>query len=56
MSLELFEFIKNFLDCRVSFENIYIIYEDNLDFISDKEDLDLERFNFNIHLKQFSFK
>ena len=51
MSLELFEFIKNFLDCKVSIENIYIVYEDNLDFISNKEDLDLERFNLNIHLK-----
>ena len=48
MSIELFEIVKNFLDCWITFENIYIVYEDNLDFISNKEDLDLERFNLNI--------
>ena len=41
LSLELFEFVKNLLNCRITVENIYIVYEDNLDFLSNKEELDL---------------
>ena len=40
MGIEIFEIIKNLLDCKINIKNIYIIYEDNLDFLFSKENLD----------------
>lgn len=56
MSVEIFEIIKNFLNTDIKFENIYIVYENNLDFIDNTEKLNLKKFNLTLHLKQFYFK
>lgn len=56
LGVDLFDLIKNFLDCKVRIEKIYIVYEDNLDFIQSKKNFDLKRFNFNIFLEEFEFK
>lgn len=41
MSVEIFEIIKNLLNTDIKFENIYIVYENNLDFIDNSEKLNL---------------
>lgn len=51
MSVEIFEIIKNFLNTDIKFENIYIVYENNLDFIDNTEKLNLKKFNLTLHLK-----
>lgn len=40
MGIEIFELIKNFLDCTISIQNIFIIYEDNLPDLISQERLD----------------
>ena len=54
MGIEVFQIIKNLLDCKISIQNIYIIYEDNLDFLYSQEDL--SSFIVTMHLKQFNFQ
>ena len=56
MSVEIFEIIKNLLNTDIKFENIYIVYENNLDFIDNTEKLNLKKFNLTLQLKQFQFK
>lgn len=53
MGIELFELIKNFLDCSISIQNIYIVYEDQLpDLISYDN---LEQLIIMISFQKFSF-
>lgn len=54
--VELLDTIKNLLDCKIQIENIYIVYENNLDFLYTRDNIDLTNFNFTIYLKQFVFQ
>lgn len=36
-AVELIDIIKNLLDCKIRIENIYIVYENNLDFLVTKD-------------------
>jgi len=40
LGIEIFELIKNILDCSISIQNIFVIYEDNLPDIATHESLD----------------
>lgn len=48
--------IKNLLDCKITFGNIYVVYENNIDFMNSGNDLNLKQFNIAIYLKQLEFK
>lgn len=37
LAYELLSIVKNFLDCKISIENCYIVYENNLDFMHTNE-------------------
>lgn len=54
MSIELIELIKHFLDIDIGIKNITFIYEDNLEFIYTKENLDT--FITTVNFKEFRFK
>lgn len=54
MGIEIFQIIKNFLDCSINIQNVFIIYEDNLDFLFSQEDL--SSFILTLHLKQLKFE
>lgn len=55
-AVELIDIIKNLLDCKIRIENIYIVYENNLDFLVTKDkQIDLKSFNFTIYLKELEF-
>jgi hypothetical protein len=54
MGIEIFQLIKNVLDCSINIQNVYIIYEDNLDFLYSQEDL--SSFIVTLHLKQLKFQ
>lgn len=54
MGIEIFQLIKNILDCSINIQNVYIIYEDNLDFLYSQEDL--SSFIVTLHLKQLKFQ
>ena len=54
-AVELIDTIKNLLDCKIRIENIYIVYESNLDFLVTTDNIDLKKFNFTIFLKEFEF-
>lgn len=56
LGYELLSIIKNFLDCKVSVENCYIVFENNLDFLYTTQKMDLSNFNFTVHLKNMEFK
>lgn len=56
LAYELLNIVKNFLDCKVSIENCYIVYENNLDFLHTNHKIDLSNFNFTIHLKNMEFR
>jgi hypothetical protein len=53
MGIELFELIKNFLDCTVTIQNIYIVYEDTLPEIISYDSL--EQLIVMLNFSKFAF-
>ena len=54
MGTEIFNIVKHFLDIDIAIKNITFIYEDNLEFIYSKENL--ETFITTVTFKEFRFK
>jgi hypothetical protein len=54
MGIEIFEIIKNFLNCVIDIENIYIIYEDSQGFL--KKNYEKENFIVTFQFKDFKFE
>lgn len=53
LGIEIFELIKNFLDCSISVQNIFIIYEDTLPDLATHENL--EQFIVMMTFNKFAF-
>ena len=56
LSSELLGLIKKLLSCRVTVGNVYVVYENNVDFLTSGGDLNLKHFNLTMHLKQLEFR
>lgn len=56
LSYELLDIIKNLLNCRITIGNVYVVYENNIDFMNSGTDLNLKQFNLTMYLKQLEFK
>lgn len=54
LGVEVLNLIKDFLDCRISVHKVYLIFEDNLDFLVSKQSL--ECFSLAMELQELEFK